>query len=268
MAENMRTRAFTLIELLVVVAIIALLMAILLPSLGRARDQARLVACGSNLRQIGLAIEMYSADNSGYQPAPNLTYSPGYISDAKGYSWDDALWTYLGGPDGRDFNTRVLEDTANGRSFAPLKVLQCPSDIGEVNGQQMVDFNSYSMNIGLGGDTSNPNVNPVTAPRKIANISGPWGRDAYSPSGVVSMLDNHYWRRQGEGGYNYSGHYNEPWIPVYKDWWSFHGVDASVANGLFFDGHVERLSQVRDLRDPYNPMIGFVITGPVVVASP
>lgn len=59
-------QAFTLIELLVVVAIIALLMAILLPALARAKESARSVACGSNLRQIGLASLMYAQDNSGY----------------------------------------------------------------------------------------------------------------------------------------------------------------------------------------------------------
>ena len=56
-------RAFTLVELLVVVAIIALLLAILLPSLGGAREQARASTCQANLHQLGLSISMYADEN-------------------------------------------------------------------------------------------------------------------------------------------------------------------------------------------------------------
>ena len=60
--------AFTLIELLVVVAIIALLISILLPSLNRARDQARQLVCVTQLRSQGEAANFYSEDNLGYLP--------------------------------------------------------------------------------------------------------------------------------------------------------------------------------------------------------
>jgi len=61
-------RGFTLIELLVVVSITALLMGILLPAVSRARLQAKVVAVNAELRDIGLALELYSSDNSDRYP--------------------------------------------------------------------------------------------------------------------------------------------------------------------------------------------------------
>ncbi len=148
-----RLRAFTLIELLVVIAIIALLVGILLPALGKARAQAKVAACLSNNRQMGISFTLYANDSRSWYPimpfpnAPALADWTNPIQSARSLSqqWTNGgvagLFSLFQQGDGVDLGYRggtSVEDAVyrNSRNNKPLMrgylegfgVLLCPSD--------------------------------------------------------------------------------------------------------------------------------------------
>jgi prepilin-type processing-associated H-X9-DG protein len=92
-------RAFTLVELLVTCGVVAVLVALLLPALGAAREHAKTVQCLSNLRQIGQAIEGYAISNKGVLPAWSAVHyypdDPPYQDDPNSPEYAGPGWTVL-----------------------------------------------------------------------------------------------------------------------------------------------------------------------------
>jgi prepilin-type N-terminal cleavage/methylation domain-containing protein/prepilin-type processing-associated H-X9-DG protein len=126
-SRTSRPRGFTLVELLVVIGIIAVLVGILLPTLGSARESARKVTCGSNLRQVALAVTMYVNDNKGYLPVCYRDFSGVYRVDIN-YGPNAGLVDAKAPPN----SMRLLVQPPLGQ--APSRYLQtpdiffCPSD--------------------------------------------------------------------------------------------------------------------------------------------
>ena len=121
---------FTLVELLVVIAIISLLVSILLPALGNAREQARKVVCRSNLRQIYMTMLMYVEDNDGWFPLHGNTASNS-SDDWELYWWPVALSNYMNMPPGvRNLNTASNPVIARyyEEDWGRDSVYFCPSD--------------------------------------------------------------------------------------------------------------------------------------------
>jgi prepilin-type processing-associated H-X9-DG protein/prepilin-type N-terminal cleavage/methylation domain-containing protein len=217
-----RSPGFTIVEMLVVIGIITVLIALLLPAIGKAREQACAVSCSSNMRQLGLAALEYSAENQGILPVvlgiarqPPIPYDAIAGAGRGRIDWaNGTLWPCIGTPGTRP---RIFNCPSDDADLRPLR------DTGGV-GQLLSGTSrncSYAYNSQLGmplGPTGSRRGVPIVQVRHPVCKMLVMEDDAGGPGGAPSTSSVPY--------------------GVIVSLTAWH---SRMSNVCFFDGHVERL---------------------------
>jgi len=236
---------FTLIELLVVIAIIAILAAMLLPALSRAKAKAQGILCMNNLKQTGLAVTMYADDNRGYFP-PNQNGSSSRGGWVEGWlDWD---------PKPGNTNILYLLNAKIGPYTKNLGIYKCPADKYLSRTQLARGWTARVRSIAMngfieGGAYKDPSGGSTWFPTyyrydKFSDVVKP------GPSEVWMMADEH------------PNSINDGWMITNVDPNKWTDLPASYHGGAggfnFVDGHSEiHAWKEASTKQPIVPVSGF-----------
>jgi prepilin-type processing-associated H-X9-DG protein/prepilin-type N-terminal cleavage/methylation domain-containing protein len=164
--------AFTIIELLLVITIIVILFSMLMPSLRKAKEKAKEISCVGNLKQLAMAIDLYSADFNGYMPLVK-NYSSSENAWIKGHHWINSVYPYIN------------NNTAwNGKTDLE-GIFICPSGKNEIYTTGIeTKLTNYGYNNHIGKINNDGSWNTNYAPRKKNSFP--------SPSSFLVMTDIFY----------------------------------------------------------------------------
>jgi prepilin-type N-terminal cleavage/methylation domain-containing protein/prepilin-type processing-associated H-X9-DG protein len=258
-----RNAGFTLIELLVVIAVIALLMGILMPALSKARAQARMIQCQSNLRQYAVAAKMYSGDwDYDFPYSFTWLYNKGGVN----HNWHDAsnnldqhpelagcMWPYLKGlgihlcP---DFDVIARSHGCSGTY-----------ERGTVCSIPLEPQYSYTMNSYLNGDA----WDSVPAQFKMGISKFRKETMVKNPSRVFYFSEENPWTMPGINVAGINDNNTRAWPDGSADsFGTFHraprgDLTQGYVNASFVDGHVEPVSPYPADTPPHNT---FVVSWP------
>lgn len=256
----MRTkRGFTLIELLVVIVIIAILAAILFPVFARARERARTISCASNLKQMGLALKGYLADNDSRYPLSSQYVTIPHPAEPVG---SDVVQTYFSLCAAWPL---VIEKYTGGKP-----ILHCRSDRGNLPYSYAYNrfLGGIFMGVGAPGYQFNhgPELNTWIAVTDSPTSQAGWKVE--SPGGVripakcITFFETTNWDVADLSTYGEGIQIPQPVTDATLP----HSRHNGGANYAFADGHVEWFRPERIKASSTDGQPGNI--GPVVVGDP